>query len=82
MVHPMEGAVVRKMTLLFFYVKRFQVQTPGELNSLYSLRCLLIDCYIHYNKSEFDAPEIHDVALKVEIICPHGETTWYLTSSA
>ena len=31
--------------------------------------------FIHYNKSEFNSLEIHDVALKVEIICPHDETT-------
>ena len=27
--------------------------------------------------TEFDAPEIHDVALKVDIISPHGENTCY-----
>ena len=64
-----------KIALFLFRMNRFQVQTPGKLNSLYSLRYLIIDYYIHYKKSEFDAPEIHDVALKVEIICPHGETT-------
>ena len=26
---------------------------------------IIIEYYKHYNKSEFDAPEIHDVALKV-----------------
>ena len=26
---------------------------------------ILIEYYKHYNKSDFDAPEIHDVALKV-----------------
>ena len=56
-------------------MKRFQVRTLGEVNSLYSLKYLIIDYYNHYNKSEFDPPEIHDVALKVYKICPHGETT-------
>ena len=55
MVQPMEGAVVRKTTLFFFYVKMFRVQIPGKVNSLYSLKYLIIDYYIQYNKSEFDA---------------------------
>ena len=61
----MEGAVVRKMTLLLFHMKRFWVRTLGEVNSLYSLRYFLIDYYKHYNKLVFNAPETHDVALKV-----------------
>ena len=44
-VQPMEGAVVRKMTLFLFHTKRFRVGIPGEVNSLYSLRYLQIDYY-------------------------------------
>ena len=37
---------------------------------------ILIDYYTYYNNNlEFDAPEIHDVALKNEITSPHGDTT-------
>ena len=78
----MEGAVMRKTTLFLFHMYRFRVWTPGKVNSLYSLRYLLIDYYIHYNKSDFDALEIHDVALKVQIICPRGETAYQRTASA
>ena len=38
MVQPMEGAVVRKTTLFLFHMIKFWVRTPGEVNSLYSLR--------------------------------------------
>ena len=44
-VQPMEGAVVRKTTLLLFHMKRFLVRTLGEVNSLYSLRYLQNDFY-------------------------------------
>ena len=64
-VQPMEGAVVRKATILLFHMKRFRVRIPGEVNSLCSLRYLQIHYYKHYNKSEFDAPEIHHADLKV-----------------
>ena len=71
----MEGYPVRKTTSFLFYMKMFQVRTPGKLNSLYSPRYIVIDYYKHINKSEFNAQDIHDVALKVDIIRPHGETT-------
>ena len=74
-LQPTEGSVECKTTLVLFHMKRFQVWTPGEVNILYYLRYLVIEHYIHYNKSEFDAPKIHDVALKVGIICLHGDTT-------
>ena len=61
----MEGTVVRKTTIFLFNMKMFRVQTPDDVNSLYSLRYLQNHYYKHYNKSEFDAPEIHDAALKV-----------------
>ena len=47
-MHPMEGVVVRKPTILFFHMKRFRVQTQGEVSSLYSLRYLIFDYYKHY----------------------------------
>ena len=56
------------LSLLFLIngcIFRFRVWTLGEVKSLYSLRYILIDYYKHYNKLEFNAPEIHDVALKV-----------------
>ena len=37
----------------------------GQGKQLVFFRVILIDYYKHYNKSKFDAPEIHDVALKV-----------------
>ena len=78
----MEGAIVRKTTLFLFHMKRFRVWTPGEVNILYCLRYLLIEYYIHYNKLEFDAPGIHDVTLKIYLVCPHGEAACYCTASA
>ena len=71
----MEGAVVRKMILFLFRMRRFWAWTLDEVNILYYLRYIIIDYYIHFNKSEFDALEIHDVSLKVEMICPYGKTT-------
>ena len=49
MVQPMEGTVVQKKTLFLFHMKRFLVRNPGEENSLYYLRYLLIDYDIHYS---------------------------------
>ena len=49
-VQPMEGAVVRKATLFLSHMKRFRFRTPGDINSLNSLRYLLIDysCYNNF----------------------------------
>ena len=41
MVQPMEGAVVRKTTIVFFYKNRFRVQTPGEVNTLNAFKVSL-----------------------------------------
>ena len=37
----------------------------GQGKQLALLKVILVDYYKHCNKLEFDAPEIHDVALKV-----------------
>ena len=62
----------------FFLVPHEDVPgpNPGQGRKLFSFFCLLIDYYKHYNKSDFDALEIHDMVLKVEIIRPYGETTY------
>ena len=81
-VQPMEGVVVCKTTIFLFHIKRFPVRTPVDVNSLYSLRYLIIDYCIQLNKLEFDAPEIQEVAIKVQIICLDGETTCQCTANA
>ena len=48
-VQPMEGAVVRKMTLFLLHMKKFRVRIPSKVNSLYSLRYLQIHYYKHYH---------------------------------
>ena len=40
-------------------------QNPGQGKQLLLFKFIIIDYYKHYNNSEFDAPEINDVALKV-----------------
>ena len=61
---PMEGAVVCNTTLFLLRMKRFRVRIPAEVNNFYYLRYLQNHYYKHYKYSEFDAPEIHDAALK------------------
>ena len=64
----MKGAVVSKTALFWFHMKRgFRVRILGEVNTLYYLRYLQNHYYKHYNKSEFEAPEIHDTDLKFQI---------------
>ena len=46
-----------KNDFFLFHMKMFRVLTLDKVNCLYSLRYLLIDYYIHYNKFEFDAPD-------------------------
>ena len=64
-MQPTKGPVVNNKTYFLFHMKIFRVWTLGKVNSLCSSRYLVIDYYKHYNKSEFDAPEIHDVALEI-----------------
>ena len=47
-MQPMEGAVMSETTILLFHINMVRVQTPGEVNSLYSLMYLINDYYIHY----------------------------------
>ena len=49
----MEVTGVRKTTLFLFDMNIFRVQTPGKVNSLYSLRYILVNYYIQYNNTLF-----------------------------
>ena len=60
-----EGAVMHKMSSSLFHMKSFRVRRPGLVKSMYSEWYVLIEYYTHNNKSEYEALDIHDMALKV-----------------
>ena len=51
----------------YFLVPQEKVpgSNSGQGKQLVFFQVIIIDYYKHYNKLEFNAPEIHDVALKV-----------------
>ena len=65
LVHTTEGAVMRKMSSSLFHMKSFWFRRPGLVKSMYFEWFVLIDYYTHNNKSEYEALDIHDMALKV-----------------
>ena len=66
---------MRKTTISLFNIKMFRGQTIDEVKIVF-FKVILIAYYKHYKNLVVDAPKNHDVALKVSIICLHGDTTY------
>ena len=65
LVHTTEGAVMHKMSSFLFHMKSFRVRRLGLVKSMYSEWYFFIYYYTHNNKLEYEALDIHDMALKV-----------------
>ena len=68
LVHTTEGAVMHKMSSFLFHMKSFRVWRLGLVKSMDSEWYewyVFIYYYTHNTKLEYEALDIHDMALKV-----------------